>query len=237
MIILSKTSIIIPVGPGDQSYKNLIMNLGTFHLPSEIILVFSHLPNNDDSLLEYQQQGISILEATAGRANQMNFGARSSRRHQFWFLHADSMISLDNLKKLEEAHEYRPKDIHYFNLKFAQDGPTWMFLNQWGCWLRSRLFKLPFGDQGFFMPREVFFELGEFDTNQCSGEDHHFIWKARTRGRSLNPINSYLLTSARKYKNQGWAKTTSLHCYLTAKQAIPESFKFLRERLLGLGPP
>jgi hypothetical protein len=54
------------------------------------------------------------------------------------------------------------------------------------------------------------------------GEDHVFVWKARQHGITEKPICDTLYTSARKYKKDGWLKTTFMHQYLWIKQAWPE---------------
>src|SRR5690606_5834787 len=101
--------------------------------------------------------------------------------------------------------------LGYFDLYFLDDGPPLTRLNALGARLRSRWFRLPFGDQGFVLPRQVFESLGGFDTTIQHGEDHELVWRARRAGIPLRPIGARLYTSARKYATNGWLATTLMH--------------------------
>jgi GT2 family glycosyltransferase len=89
---------------------------------------------------------------------------------------------------------------------------------------------MPFGDQGFCLRREIWERLGGFDTHASYGEDHLFVWKARRAGVPLRPTGGTLRTSARKYQERGWLRTTARHLHLTATQAFPEWLKLVRAR-------
>jgi GT2 family glycosyltransferase len=108
-----------------------------------------------------------------------------------------------------------------------------MCINRWGVHFRSRILKVPFGDQGFCIRKDMFQILGGFPDNVPYGEDHIFVWKARQQGVKLQPVCSTLYTSARKYKKHGWLKTTLLHQYLWVKQAWPQWQILRRERKKG----
>lgn len=73
---------------------------------------------------------------------------------------------------------------------------------------RSHVFDMPFGDQGLVMPRRTFSQLGGFNASLICGEDHEFIWRARHNRIPVQPVDAMLLTSARRYAQQGWWKTT-----------------------------
>ena len=45
------------------------------------------------------------------------------------------------------------------------------------------------------------------------------------------PVGAGLLTSARKYQEKGWGKTTLKHVMLTFQQATPEFFKLVGSKL------
>lgn len=162
-----------------------------------------------------------ILSQESTRATSLNTGAKKAAKEYLWFLHADSRLSEHTISTLYTAIENQPDSLLFFDLAF-QDAPLAMYLNSWGAWLRSHLLKVPFGDQGFCMKKDLFQKLGGFPENLPYGEDHVFIWKARQHGIAVQPVCATLYTSARKYKKHGWLKTTLLHQYLWVKQAWPE---------------
>ncbi len=160
-----------------------------------------------------------ILSQEAGRAASLNAGAAKATGAYLWFLHADSSLPEDAWPKLQQAIVGRPKALHYFDLAFAGGG--WrMKINSWGANLRSRFFGCPFGDQGFCLEKQLFHALGAYPETAPYGEDHLFVWQAHGAGVTLNRVAAKLTTSARKYQQKGWLKTTLLHQYLWLKQVV-----------------
>ncbi len=209
-------SIVIPAGPGDTSWQGLLPDLERVRsadiaivLPSESSVDPTPLAN--DRLLQ--------MFSPTGRARQQNAGAAATTGAWIWFLHADSRFTAQTLPTL---HAFIARDelaLGYFDLRFRNDGPRLTHLNALGAHVRSRWLGLPFGDQGLLMPRRVFEALGGFDEALASGEDHALIWKAKRSGVPVRPIGAPLLTSARRYAEQGWWRTTGRHLRLTCQQA------------------
>jgi GT2 family glycosyltransferase len=160
----------------------------------------------------------------------MNRGAEAARGDFLWFLHGDSRIDSSAVQQLAVALEERPEALHYFNLRFLADGPRALRLNEWGVSLRSRILKLPFGDQGYCLSRDLFTRLGGFDECAPYGEDHLFVWAARKQSIPLNRVPAAIGTSGRKYAQQGWARTTARHLWLTLLQAVPEAWRTFKGR-------
>ncbi len=210
----SNVAIIIPAGPGDTAWRKLLPQLDAAEA-REIVLV---LAEGDDEFVDTNAE-TRVVHSPAGRARQLNSGANASHADWLWFLHADSEVSTKTLDATREFVCSGQDAIGYFRLGFADDGPRWMFLNTWGAALRSRLFGLPFGDQGLLMPRRVFEGLGGFDESVGKGEDHALIWAARAQGVPLRAIKAMIRTSARRYAENGWWRTTRMHLGMTREQA------------------
>jgi len=109
--------------------------------------------------------------------------------------------------------------LAYFDLRFLADGPRLMVVNAVAANLRSRWLKLPFGDQGLMIHRDDFRRLGGFDAQLRAGEDHALVWRARHQGLPLRRLAAPLYTSARKYAEHGWFRTTVWHLSATWRQA------------------
>lgn len=226
-----KLSVIIPVGPGDRSWRNLLGDLSALRADAEIILVATPgaIPR-DFRMQDYDLEiPTSWLAAPTGRARQQNAGAAAAGGDVLWFLHADSRVPADTLAAAREFA--RSAAIGYFDLAFLDDGPRLVRLNALGARIRSRWLGLPFGDQGFILVRRVFESLGGFDESLPAGEDHALVWKARRAGVELVPLGAPLLTSARRFAERGWLRTTLRHAVLTIAQAR----RFARGRRTGAG--
>ena len=161
----------------------------------------------------------------------MNAAASSAKGEYLWFLHADSRVDTDTIPVLLECIAKGEDALYYHDLTFLPDGPTAMPINAWGVKFRSNWLKTPFGDQGFCLSRELFFRLGRYREDVRYGEDHLLVWQALQAGVKVRPTGAKVLTSARKYANKGWLRTTITHVYLWVIQAVPQFFILLKRRL------
>ncbi len=232
--MLLKLSVIVPLLPGDQAWSELAPDLA--HLPkgTEVLFASPRPPAGSEAEAPQLDGGrlrLAWLETPLGRAAQLNRAAARATGDYLWFLHADSRLAPGAVAALEDAVRLSPSALHYFDLRFAKGGPPLMPLNDWGVWLRSHVLRLPFGDQGFCLSRELFGKLGGFAENAPYGEDHLFVWQALRSGIAIRPVGSWLTTSPRKYRDRGWLRTTLRHQVLTYKQAWPELVSLVRARV------
>jgi hypothetical protein len=200
--LLLDVSIIIPIAPEETELEPLLGDLNQYAPEAEILVVDT--------------------QRVSGRAAQMNEGAQAATRPYVWFLHADSRLSLQTVKKLNQSLQKHPNSLHYHRLKFLSDGPPLMFLNEWGCWMRSRLLSTPFGDQGLCLSKGIFDRIGGFDESLPYGEDHLLVWAARHEGVPLQYTGAVLKTSARRYQKTGWWRLTGRYWRVWLTQATPE---------------
>jgi len=162
------------------------------------------------------------------RAKSLNQGAAQASGEWLWFVHADSRISTDNLCALDLSLKQYPDALHYFDLAFDRRN---LEGNALGANLRSRLFGIPFGDQGLCIKKTLFIELGGFPENTPYGEDLLFVWLAHQAGLKLRRIPSKLLTSGRKYHQQGWLKLTLLYQWRWIRMSGPQLLKLIAQRI------
>lgn len=168
------------------------------------------------------------LASKTSRGARLNQAARCAHGELLWFLHADTRLQGNEFFILSKRADLQR--LGYFDLRFDRDGPWAMIFNQIGAWVRSRVFQMPFGDQGFVVSRRIFLELGGFREDISLGEDHFFVWKWRQSGRKLLALRAPLITSARRYETSGWLRTTLRYGFLTWRQAIPEWIKWVTQR-------
>jgi hypothetical protein len=223
--LLADVSVIIPLAHREGSWRALVGDLAPISHDAEVLLVATE-PNPGDLERLTSECGLCArlvwVESSPGRARQMNLGAAQATRRFAWFLHADSRLSPEALIALERSVGAHPEALHYFDLRFLKDAPALMPLNAAGVWFRSHVLGLPFGDQGLCLRRDLFESLGRFDEQAAYGEDHLLVWAARRAGVPLRCCGAAISTSARKYHQHGWARTTARHLWLTAKQGVPQ---------------
>jgi len=227
---MTDISVIIPLATDENAWQSLLADLAKLQDGTEILFVTSKENKTSHETILLPNKEVRWLKSKAGRANQMNAGAKAAKGEHLWFLHADSKFGRDTLSVLLRAIQNHPDSLLYFDLAFLNDASCLMCINSWGVRFRSRILKVPFGDQGFCIDKNLFKKLGGFPEGLAYGEDHVFVWKARQNGIAVQPVCATLYTSARKYKKHGWLKTTYLHQYLWIKQAWPQ-WIILRKKL------
>jgi hypothetical protein len=209
-------SVVIPAGPGDREWTALLDDLPASDDLERLLVLAEGDP------LPVTPPGTRVLTAPAGRARQINAGLAAAHGGTVWVLHADSRIDAETLAVARHAAAGFARcdapALCWFNLTF-HDGPRAMAINAFGANLRSRWFGMPFGDQGFLAPRALFESLGGFDPSVGRGEDHAFVHAAQRAGLPLRRLPGRVATSARRYVEQGWWRTTREHLVLTWRQS------------------
>jgi len=184
-----KLSIVVPIGPKDQNFK-LFDQLKDKFKDHEIVIACCSQNIEAKKLKEHANQFITIQNST--RAKALNLGAEAASSPLLWFIHLDSDLSLIQPSDLEKISEEK---INTFLLKFDDEK---LKLNASGANFRTKYLGIPFGDQSFIVHKRIFNLLGEFTISLKEGEDHEFIWKAKSIGIKINIIENYVISSAIK---------------------------------------
>ena len=224
-------SVIIPLAPKETHWPTVVAQLAGLPDNCEVLLAITQDSDEPDVASFKNEMNIRVLHGSTGRAQLMNAAAMASEKEYLWFLHADSSLSENTVTNLLKKLEGKERVLYFHDLVFVGDGPHLMKLNSVGVWFRSHVLKMPFGDQGFCLAQELFSEIGGYPENVPYGEDHVLVWRALQNGVSVKSVGSTIGTSARKYAENGWLKTTMLHLYLWTKQALPELFILLKSKL------
>jgi len=211
-----KLSIIIPIGHKDQNFE-LFDQLKNKFKDHEIVVASSSQNIEAKKLEERVDQFLTIENST--RAKALNAGARAANNSLLWFIHLDSDLSLIQPSDLEKISEEK---INTFLLKFDDEK---LKLNASGANFRTKYLGIPFGDQSFIVHKRIFNLLGEFTISLKEGEDHEFIWKAKSIGIKINIIENYVISSAIKYLSNPISQTLT-----TLSKTISQIIKFRKQK-------
>ncbi len=139
-----------------------------------------------------------ITSEQRGRAIQMNAGARHACGEVLVFLHADSCFPRHALSTLRSAL-VNPRIIGgTFTLRFDSQR---FLLRVIAFFTRFRFRFFHYGDQGIFVRRTIFEELGGFKQMPMM-EDIDFLQRLHRRGRVIL-IKQPVTTSARRFLCHG----------------------------------
>lgn len=162
-----------------------------------------------------------ILARGGTRASSMNQAAAVASGRHLWFVHADTTLGSDTVSALLAGLNDSAAKLRYFDVRF--DGGLLMRLTELGVFIRSRLLQLPFGDQALCIPATTFRDLGGYDETAPYGEDHLLVRRARRSGIPVRPTGASIMTSARKYRDNGWLRTTLKHSQRTLAHILSRS--------------
>lgn len=202
-------SVVIPTLNEEANLPVTLRQLAD-HPDVELIVVDG---GSTDRTVEVAQQYTSyVFRAPPGRARQMNIGARHATGDIVLFLHADTFLlpgALDEIQRriIGDGAVGGAFDLHIDSRRRL-------------CKLvarvasrRSRWLRLPYGDQGIFVWRQVFEALGGFPEIPIM-EDISFARRLRRAGR-LTFIRSGLVTCGRRWNANGVLRTTLVNWWVT----------------------
>lgn len=199
-------SVIIPVLNEEENIEALIDHISQEEVRAEIIV--SDGKSTDNTAEKAESKGAVVVSSTPGRGTQLNKGAEAASASILIFLHADSRLEKGALSKMVEQMG-QDKDLigGCFKLKISSQNLLLKFIS-WSSNLRAKYLNLIFGDQGIFVRRDIFNELGGFPEIELM-EDWEFSKALAKKGRLLY-VDKKIYTSARRWENHGVLKTIIL---------------------------
>lgn len=172
-----------------------------------------------------RRAGHQLLSTDPPRARQLNLGAARAEGNLLLFLHADSRFPPDGLTALRGALADPPVVGGAFRVAPDTRHPLVRLIFV-GANLRLRWGRIAFGDQGIFVRREIFRELGGYRLMSLM-EDVEFFDRLRRRG-SVVALSPVIRTSARRWQQEGLLKTSgrnALFFFLYRLGLSPERFR------------
>ena len=164
-------------------------------------VIFADGGSQDDIHALADVSGARLIQiACAGRGPQLMAGAGIAKGDWYLFLHADTELGGD-WPLAVKAHLRNPDEAGYFKLRFDERGPFPVMVAAWAN-LRSRVFRMPYGDQGLLIHRELYEAIGGYP-DQPLMED---VAICRRIGRRLTRLSAEAVTSADRYVRDGWLR-------------------------------
>ena len=146
----------------------------------------------------------ALIDASRGRARQMNAGARASHGDAIAFVHADTLVPPTFAADIASALVDSGVVGGRFDVKLDDDALPYRIIGAMIS-LRSRLSRTGTGDQAIFVRRAVFDRLGGFPELELC-EDLEFSRRMKRAGR-VACLRARVTTSARRWNRDGVART------------------------------
>ena len=198
-----KVSIIVPT-----LNEELVLEktLTQFQQLSPHELIVSDGGSDDDTRNIAGRFSHRVITGSAGRALQMNVGADEATGDILLFLHADSRIEPESYRKMQQCMQ-NPKWIGGAFTLCIESGKWSLKLIALLANIRSKYFGLAYGDQGFFVRKEVFKDMNGFSPLPIC-EDLDFYHRLRKKGAVIL-LKEKAHTSPRRWIKEGILFTTA----------------------------
>jgi len=164
-------------------------------------LILSDGGSTDETERAAQELGAVWVSGPAGRGGQLARGAEKADAPWLLFLHADTHLAPGWAGAALEHMNAAPDKAAHFRLAFRSEARAARIVAAWAN-LRSRLFGLPYGDQGLLISRTLYEAVGGFP-DQPLMED---VAMARALAGRLAALSVEARTSAARYEAEGWLR-------------------------------
>ncbi len=206
MRLIGKFSIIIPVLNEADRINGLIGHLRDFpeEAKVEIIVVDGSVQGNTLGVIEDCQ--VRRLSSAAGRAKQMNAGAAVAMGDILIFLHADTRLPAGALALIDHALGQPGLVGGAFDLGIRSNRLPLKIIAAVAS-RRSRLTRIPYGDQAIFMRRDFFRQIGGYPDIPLM-EDVALMRQIKKAGGRIYIIPERVSTSPRRWEKEGILRAT-----------------------------
>jgi len=168
------------------------------HKEGEIIIVDS---GSEDKTIDIANiYGAKVYQSKErNRGLQLDVGAKNSKGDWLIFLHADTRLTHDWFRKINQVLKGNNNYIYYFKFKINNEKIIFRLLEILVN-IRSQFFKQPYGDQGLIIHRTTYFKNNGFRKLPLM-EDVDFL-RRLSKKKDLKQLNLPIFISSRK-----WEKT------------------------------
>ncbi len=204
--------VVIPTLNEARSLPLLLEDVSALAEATSLDIIVCDGGSTDGTVERAVAAGARVVRAAAGRAQQLNRGARAGRGAWLLFLHADSRLSDAARDAVRDAVTGPPR-FEAAIFRFAIDlPPVWKRFIETGQALREALSGLAYGDQGLLVRRGLFEAVGGYPDLPLM-EDVALLRTLRRRTRVAR-LPAALVTSGRRYRERGVVQTWLQHTAL-----------------------
>jgi rSAM/selenodomain-associated transferase 2 len=211
-------SVIIPVLGEANGISDLIAHLRALDPDRAVEIIVVDGDPGGSTIRAIHDRAVITAAGNRGRGRQMNHGAALANSDILLFLHADTFLPTRAFSRIEDAlrdHEYL---AGCFDLGIRSDRKLFRITERYVA-LRTRVTRIPFGDQAVFIRRDYFERIGGFADIPIM-EDVEFMRRIRGRGDVICIIHEQVMTSARRWEREGVLFTTIRNWALQALYCI-----------------
>lgn len=169
--------------------------------------------STDETLAIADAVGCEVVSGARGRGPQLIAGAAAAKGRWLLFLHADTVLTEGWIEEAQRHIRTDEDRAAAFAFAFDDDGLAARHAALWVD-IRCALLKLPYGDQGLLISRSLYDAVGGYKPYPLM-EDVDLV--RRIGGRRLALLRTKAVTSAEKYRRDGYARRSLNNLVLLAR--------------------
>jgi rSAM/selenodomain-associated transferase 2 len=194
-------SIVLPVINEANGINTIIAHIHANAAVGAVEVIVVDGDPQGSTIRAIQSTGIITTTAEKGRARQMNRGAALAKGEVLLFLHADTLLPARFAEHLMAMMHDKRVVAGAFDLGIRSPRRIFRITEQY-VFLRTRLTRVPFGDQAIFVRRDYFQKIGGYRDIPLM-EDVELMTRIRKRGDRIALVADKVLTSARRWEREG----------------------------------
>jgi rSAM/selenodomain-associated transferase 2/rSAM/selenodomain-associated transferase 1 len=202
---LSRVSVVVPALNEEEQIARTL-NCVQQCQPHEVIVVDGG--STDGTMRLAREGGAKVLKSKPCRARQMNAGATQAEGHALLFLHADTLLPREWLGVIVGILRRPGIAAGAFGFRIGGEFHGRTVIER-AVRFRSKCFQRPYGDQGLYVSRALFEEVGGFADLPVL-EDYELVSRLRRRGRIITAAEA-ATTSGRRWHRLGFWRTTLIN--------------------------
>ncbi len=199
--MLPEISVIIPVLNEGTQIQICLQQLQADGVNYEVIVVDGDVQGSTLKHLPTEMSQLQALTAMAGRGSQMNAGAKVATGDLLLFLHADAQLPAEGLTQIVSLMQKQQFVGGAFDLKINSPRSSLQLIG-WGASWRSRLTRIPYGDQAIFLRRNYFEAIGGYPGIPIM-EDVALMQRVKQLGDRIYIFPQPVTVSARRWQREG----------------------------------
>jgi rSAM/selenodomain-associated transferase 2 len=194
-------SIIIPVLSEAGSIGETIHHIRGLDAAGTAEIIVVDGDPGGSTISAIKAEDVRMVVAEKGRARQMNLGAALATGDVLLFLHADTLLPSNAFALIRSTMNDKRFVGGAFDLGFNTKRKIFKITEGY-VFLRTRLTKIPFGDQAIFIRRDYFEKIGGYRDIPIL-EDVELMKRIRKRADAIRIILAKVRTSVRRYEKEG----------------------------------
>jgi rSAM/selenodomain-associated transferase 2 len=194
-------SLIIPVSSEAECISQTIKRIRELDTDGTVEIIVVDGDPEGGTISAIEAEGVRTMVAEKGRARQMNRGAALATGDVLLFLHADTVLPSSAFSLIRSTMNDKRFVGGAFDLGFDTKRTIFRITEMY-VFLRTRLTRIPFGDQAIFIRRDFFNTIGGYRDIPIM-EDVELMKRIRTRADKIRIIPLKVQTSARRYEQEG----------------------------------